>query len=107
MEAYSCLISTLQLMLSDVVYNKLSCLERAVDGIVPNETYASDPASMLDDKDSMNQIIMNFVHEHPLRARNTHFMFENVKAGNIIIQRYNNLSSFLEMCTKNKAVSHG
>lgn len=74
--AYDVMISTLQKMIIDIVDNKLGCLHRRIDGMIPLDLYGPLDKFLVDEIRTINTITMQFYEERPFRASNNYFQLK-------------------------------
>lgn len=73
-EAYETVISTLQKIIISIVENKLACLHRRIDGIIPLDLYGPLEGKFSEEEIKLiNSLTTKFYTERPFRAVNNFF----------------------------------
>ncbi|MGI0015894.1 MAG: hypothetical protein ACREBU_20945, partial [Nitrososphaera sp.] len=98
-ESYKCLIPTIKQLLFDIVENKLACLERGIDRIIPFEDYTPESTSE-EDKSIMSEALNNFYKNNPVRARVSTFKFGGKYPDWFDMSWYSELDYILSLCRK-------
>jgi hypothetical protein len=70
-DSYQSFISKLEGLLRDIVFTKIECIERKVDGIVPSVAYYLKPNVLLKEEvERLPAIRHKFNKEHPIHMKN-------------------------------------
>jgi hypothetical protein len=102
MESYEILIGGLQKMIKDIVSNRIGCIQRRIDGVIPDLIYNVETITI--DKTVMDKSIASFYEANPPVPITTHLNF-NVELAKESVAWYQNLDKFMTECRKRKQVS--
>jgi hypothetical protein len=102
MTSYEIMVSTVQKIILDIVDNKLGCLHRRIDGLIPLEMYGPLDNFSLDEIRLINAVTEKFYTSRPFRAINNFFQL-NSPVRREQIEWYVELDKYLTECkTKGK-----
>jgi hypothetical protein len=101
-EAYKYLATALQEFIKEIVLNKMTCLERHIDGLPPYENYSPNPLTT-QERDEIALLIMEFASLNPLKAQ-TGIITPSLQLTRDKIQWYTQLDTFLNRCRSNPQI---
>ncbi len=102
LEGYRYLAIAIQNMLDEIIRNKMSCIERHIDGLIPLENYSS--IALTDEQRSdIISMISDLDHKRPIQAYDN-VIIPTIQPSKDKIQWYIELEGFLTRCKNNKQI---
>lgn len=102
LEGYEIIIHGLQHILKDMLENRIICIQRNLNGLIPNQIY--DLSNMSSEEvSSMKKIVDDFYAKNPPREIAISYNY-NLSINKEEIHWYLNLREFLDECKKRKDV---
>jgi hypothetical protein len=97
---YEIIIHGLQNILKDIVENRIICIQRNLNGLIPKQRYDLSNISS-EEVDSMKKIVDDFYAKNPPREIAISYNY-NLSISKQVIPWYLNLREFLDECKKRK-----
>jgi hypothetical protein len=102
LEGYEILIGGLQLILKGMIQNRIICIQRNLNGLVPNQRYDLSNLSS-EEVSSMKKIVDDFYAMNPAKEIAISYNY-NLSIKKEEIPWYLNLREFLDECKKRKDI---